>query len=169
MSGLNLGGSKPATTLGTGVATQATKPADAPKPTPETQPTESQADANKTVEVPKMAGEIADAVAAADSTLREDVAARWSSHPIQRYTVGNYHFEHGLLVLETQKEADEFQAVFDELPIYEKSRLNKIDLSSAEAMVRERIATGGGATKAIDSSVGDRAPAAEVGSGVLGE
>lgn len=131
------------------------------------EPTDKQKDADGVKEVPKTDSEIADAVAEADATLREDVAARWSSHPIARYTVGDYHFENGLLVLRTQEEADAFQAMYDELPIYEQTRIHKIDVSAAEAMVRERLATGGGATKGIDSSTGDRAPNKQIGTGSL--
>lgn len=131
------------------------------------EPTDKQKDADGVVEAPKTDGEIADAVADADASLREDVAARWTSHPIQRYSVGDYHFVNGLLVLRTQEEADAFQTMYDELPIYEQTRIQKIDVSAAEAMVRERIAAGGGATKGIDSSTGDRAPNKQVGTGSL--
>ena len=92
---------------------------------------------------------------------------RWSSHPIVRYTVGDFQFENGLLTLATQEEADAFQAVFDTLPIYERTRLNKIDVAAAEALVRERFGQTGGATKGIDSATGDRAPNKQVGSGDL--
>lgn len=131
------------------------------------EPTDKQKDADGVVEAPKTDGEIADAVADADASLREDVAARWTSHPIQRYSVGDYHFVNGLLVLRTQEEADKFQEMYDSLPIYEQTRIQKIDVSAAEAMVRERLATGGGATKGIDSSTGDRAPNKQVGTGSL--
>lgn len=159
IAGLNLGGAdKNPATPPSGPAE--TKP-EAPKPT------ESQTDANAVIETPKTTSEIADAVADLDTTLRETVAARWTSHPIQRYTVGDYHFEHGLLVLKTQEEADKFQELHDSLPIYEQTRIKKIDLDAAEAMVRERLSTGGGATKGIDSSTGDRAPNKQVGEGTL--
>jgi hypothetical protein len=97
----------------------------------------------------------------------DEPAARWSSHPIARYTIGDYRFENGLLVLQTTEEADAFQKVYESLPVFEQSRLTKIDVSAAEAIVRERLANGGGATKVIDSSVGDRAPNGAVGTGDL--
>ena len=159
ISGLNLGGADK------NPATPPSGPADAKQP--ETKPTESQTDANAVIETPKTTTEIADAVADLDATLREDVAERWSSHPIMRYTVGDYHFENGLLVLRTAEDAAKFQEVYDSLPVYEQTRIKKIDLGAAEAMVRERLATGGGATKGIDSSTGDRAPNKQVGEGDL--
>lgn len=159
LGGLNLGGADK------NPATPPSGPAETKQP--ETKPTESQKDAEASPETPKSQPEIADAVAALDSTLREDNVVRWSVHPIQRYTVGDYHFENGLLVLKEGEEADKFQAVYDSLPVYEQTRINKIDLGAAEAMVRERLATGGGATKGIDSSTGDRAPNKQVGQGDL--
>lgn len=97
----------------------------------------------------------------------DEPAARWSSHPIVRFTVGGYAFADGLLVLQTPEEADAFQKMYDELPVYEQTRIKKIDISAAEALVRQRLAEGGGATKEIDSSVGDRAPNKAVGTGSL--
>jgi hypothetical protein len=97
----------------------------------------------------------------------DEPAVRWSSHPIARYCIGDFHFENGLLVLQTSEEADAFQKVYESLPVYEQCRLTKLDVSAAEAIVRERIANGGGATKVIDSSVGDRAPNGAVGTGDL--
>lgn len=113
----------------------------------------------------------------AESTTKEEttvaeVAAetpvvRWSTHPILKFKVGKFRFENGLLTLADGEEIREFQAAYDGLPIYERSRIKKIDLSAAEALVRERLATGGGATKGIDSSTGDRAPNKQVGTGDL--
>lgn len=116
---------------------------------------------------------------AAESTRMEDKPSvealvesqpqvvRWSTHPILKFKVDKFRFENGLLTLTTEESIREFQAVYDGLPIYERSRIKKIDLSAAEAMVRERLATGGGATKGIDSSTGDRAPNKQVGTGDL--
>jgi hypothetical protein len=153
MSGLNIGG---APKLGTGVATQAT-----------VKPTESQAEADKTTQTPKTDSEVTDAAKAQSVALSAEPAARWTSHPIQRYSVGDYHFANGLLVLATEEDAAEFQAVYDSLPIFEQTRLRKVDLSAAEAIVRERLKNAGGATQGIDSSTGDRAPNKQVGDGDL--
>jgi hypothetical protein len=131
----------------------------------EVEPTDKQKDAEGVIETPKTDQERVDAVAEAEA-IREP-AARWSSHPIARYTVGDYHFENGLLTLESQEDADKFQAMYDDLPVYEQTRMKKIDLGAAEAIVRERLATSGGATKGIDSSTGDRAPNKQVGTGSL--
>jgi len=181
LGGLNLGGpdknpatppsgpaetAKPAETPAEGDAPEVTA-GKAKDESANAEATDKQKDAGGVAEAPKTNSEISDAVAEADATLREDVAARWTSHPIQRYTVGDYHFVDGLLVLRTQEEADAFQAVYDGLPIYEQTRIQKIDVSAAEAMVRERLAAGGGATKGIDSSTGDRAPNKQVGTGSL--
>lgn len=165
LGGLNLGGpDKNPATPPSGPAETA-KPAETPAEgdAPEVAAAKANAEAKQQTD----SDGIADAVAEADASLREDVAARWTSHPIQRYSVGDYHFENGLLVLRTQGEAEAFQAMYDELPIYEQTRIHKIDVSAAEAMVRERLATGGGATKGIDSSTGDRAPNKQVGTGSL--
>lgn len=131
------------------------------------EPTDKQVDADGVIETPKTDGEVTDAVLAQSAALSDEPAARWSSHPITRYTVGDYHFANGLLVLQTEAEAAKFQEVYDALPVFEQTRLTKIDLSAAEAMVRERLAVGGGATKEIDSSVGDRAPNGAIGTGNL--
>ena len=129
--------------------------ADAEQPTDE--PADEQKDADG---IPDVIIEQSEAPAA-------EPAARWSSHPIARYAVGDYHFVNGLLVLHTKEEAENFQKVYDSLPVYEQCRMTKIDLSAAEALVRERLAIGGGATKVMDSSVGDRAPHGAVGTGDL--
>lgn len=101
------------------------------------------------------------------AAVSNEPAARWSSHPIQRYCVDKFQFEKGVLIHATAEEAAEFQALYDGLPLSEQSRLKKIDLAAAEDMVRKMLGMEGAATKEIDSSVGDRQPKTPVGVGDL--
>lgn len=96
-------------------------------------------------------------------------AARWSVHPIQRYTIGDYKFEDGLLTLATEEEAAKFQDVYDSLPESERIRVKKIDVDAAIKISQAVRAAAGGTTQSIDSSVGDRAGATPVGTGALGD
>lgn len=97
----------------------------------------------------------------------ENIAARYSSHPIMRFSIGDYHFDNGLLVLRTEEEAAGFEAMLRDLPVSEQNRIKKLDLQEAERLVREAILRGGGTTQSIDSSTGDRAPSPAVGKGDL--
>lgn len=97
-----------------------------------------------------------------------DGVARFSSHPIAKYRMGDYEFVNGLLEL-PESEADAFRELLASMPLSESHRVKELDVSAAEAQVRAILANQGGATKQIDSSVGDRAPSAAVGEGVLGE
>lgn len=106
-------------------------------------------------------------VALASAQPEEPSEVRWSSHPIQRYTIGEYSFENGLLVLRGAPAIQAFQAVYDSLPIVEQNRLKRLDLAAAEAMVAKMLGIRGGATKQIDSATGERAPSNQVGSGTL--
>ena len=100
----------------------------------------------------------------------EEIAApaevHFSSHPIMRYTLGEYQFENGLLVLRAD-EAENFRQLLAEIPRSESSRIRELDVSAAEAQVRAMLAVQGRATKSIDSSTGDRAPNNQVGTGTL--
>lgn len=97
----------------------------------------------------------------------ESGEVRWSSHPIQRYTVGRFQFEKGLLTLTEEADIEDFQATYDSLPVYEKARLQKIDVAAAERIVQQYLNGSGSATKGIDSSTGDRAPNNQTGTGRL--
>ena len=92
---------------------------------------------------------------------------RWSSHPILRYKLGRFRFEDGLLALREGKDVEEFEKLLDKLPIAERARIKKIDLSAAEAISRDVRENGPKTTKTVDSSVGDRDNKSRVGSGKL--
>ena len=125
---------------------------------------------NAEFESPKTAAEQADEFqSSVDAILGGESITRWSSHPIMRFTIGDYQFENGLLVLKTPAEAEDFQAMYDTLPISEKTRMRKLDLAAAEAIARQHIANQGGATQGIDSSTGERQNPDLVGKGTLGE
>lgn len=128
--------------------------------------TDKQKDGDAVIESPKSISEQNELVRK-NMEAGDDVAARWSSHPIMRYSVGDYHFEQGLLVLRTQKEADAFEKVVEELPLSEQSRIRKLDLDAARRISAEYLANSGGTTRSIDSSAGDRAPNNQVGKGDL--
>lgn len=160
LKGLNLGGSdKDPATPPSGPSEQ-TPPEQPPE---QTQESEQEQEPEQEPEPPvESAPE-----PAPEPTSSDEPAARWTTHPIMRYTVGDYTFRDGLLVLQTPEQAEAFQKVHDSLPVYEQMRIKKIDLSAAEALVRERLAAGSGVTKGIDSSTGERAPSAAIGTGSL--
>lgn len=97
----------------------------------------------------------------------EPETARFSCHPIMRYSVGEFQFENGLLVIRNSERAAKFREVIKGLPVSEQSRIKELDVSAAEAQVRAILAQNPGATKGIDSSTGDRAPNNQVGGGTL--
>lgn len=99
--------------------------------------------------------------------LKAEGAVRWSSHPIQRFTVGRFQFEKGLLVLTEAEDIADFQEVYDSLPVAERARLQKLDLEAAERLARAHLGIDGAVTRGIDSSTGDRAPNNQTGRGRL--
>lgn len=95
-------------------------------------------------------------------TSTEDGETCYTSHPIQRYRLGKYRFEKGVLKLKG-KEVAKFEELLDELPETERHRIKKLDVAGAERIARANMAKMGGATKQIDSTVGDRGEKAKTG------
>jgi hypothetical protein len=92
----------------------------------------------------------------------------WSSHPIQNYRVGRFHFEKGLLRLTAEDNA-EFCKLRDSLPPREKHRTKEVDVGRANALLRQQRANEPRVTSQIDSSTGERASGEKaVGLGRLG-
>lgn len=89
----------------------------------------------------------------------EKTGGMYSVHPIQNYKIGDFRFVGGLLTLTDPDEIAAFEAILADpkLPASERARIKKIDVGLAHKLVAERLATKGGATKAIDSTVGERA------------
>jgi len=111
-----------------------------------------------------------DRARAAAELANEEGVVRWSSHPIARFTIGRFQFENGLLVLPGiygKGSIDEFEKIYEELPVNEQTRIKKLDVAEAERVVREMLRNQGTTTQAYDSSTGDRAPNKEVGQGRL--
>lgn len=98
----------------------------------------------------------------------DGVYARFSSHPIQRFGIGEFHFENGLLEIRDAEREAEFRKLLEELPLSERHRIQEIDVRAAEELARAALANSGAATKSIDSSTGDRGPQTPVGKGKLG-
>lgn len=80
-----------------------------------------------------------------------DEGTVYSSHPVQNYRVGRFHFQKSLLRLDSQ-DAAEFDKLLEKLPPTERNRVQKIDVQAAAALVNARIESQ--ATKQFDSSVG---------------
>ena len=101
----------------------------------------------------------------------DDGAVRYSSHPIQNYKVGRFEFENGLLVLNEDEDIKEFEKILNDpkFPRSERARINKLDLSAAEAQVRLIRSQSPKASKSIGSEAGDRDPGKQVGKGTLGD
>lgn len=97
----------------------------------------------------------------------DDGVVRYSSHPILKYKVGRFRFENGLLELKTEEDIEEFRKIHNSLPPQEKIRVRELDLSAAEAQVRNVLKQSPRASKAIGSDTGDRDPGKQVGKGRL--
>lgn len=155
MGGLNLGGADK-------------NPATTPNEKPEVAKTESEKGAAETSpEVPKTDEEKQDAAESTGADVQKDNVARFSSHPIMRYTVGDFAFENGLLVLKDAEKIAEFRQLLKDLPRSESVRIQELDVKAAEAQVREMLQRTGGATKSTDSSTGERQLNNQIGSGAL--
>lgn len=79
----------------------------------------------------------------------------WSSHPILNYRLGKFHFEKGLLRLNSD-DAAEFEKARSEQPISEQNRTRKLDVAAAERLVRETRQREPKVTSQTDSSSGER-------------
>jgi hypothetical protein len=100
--------------------------------------------------------------------VAEDLGVQFSSHPIQRYRLGRrWQFENWILKLTDPEEIAEFRKAVESLPPAERLKIKELDLAAAERISREYRSTGG-ATKAIDSSIGDRSQQPKTGTGILG-
>lgn len=92
----------------------------------------------------------------------------FSSHPIANFQVGRFKFEKGLLRLDAD-DAAAFEKLMATLPPVEQSKIQKLDVEAAVAIVKQRIAEAQpGATQQFDSSIGERAKQM-VGTGKLGD
>lgn len=87
----------------------------------------------------------------------QKVLATYTSHPIHRFRAGRFRFENATLKLYTEQDVNEFESSLAGMPLSERNRIKRVDLAAAERIVRERIASQGGATKVTDSSAGERA------------
>lgn len=94
---------------------------------------------------------------------------KWTSSPIQRYKLGRFRFENGLLTLNDAKDIAEFEQLYSELPRAEQSRVKEVSLAMAEAVSREYMKNRARATKGIGSETGDRQPQNQTGTGTLGD
>lgn len=94
------------------------------------------------------------------ATVQSGVLATYSSSPISNYSVGRFQFENGLLTFkdDDREDLEEFEAIINgkNFPIIERNRLVKIDVAAAERLIADARRTQGGATQAIDSTVGER-------------
>ena len=94
------------------------------------------------------------------ATLQDDVLATYSSSPVSNYGVGRFQFEKGLLTFKKGDEDDlkEFEDIINgkNFPAVERNRIVKIDVRAAEKLLAEHRKSSGGATQAIDSTVGER-------------
>jgi hypothetical protein len=149
MSGLN---------LGTGRANPATVGAEPKNPV-------TDGEAQPSAETKEESQE----TATTEEPESEPVLARYTCHPIQRYQVGGFQFENGLLELRAPEEVESFEKILDQLPLAERHRIKTVDVEAAERFVREMLARNGGATQGIDSATGERAINNQVGTGTLGE
>lgn len=91
----------------------------------------------------------------------DDVLATYSSSPINNLSVGRHQFENGILSFKRGDEEDleEFEKILNDknFPIQERVKIVKIDIGAAERLIADARASQGGATQAIDSTVGERA------------
>ena len=94
--------------------------------------------------------------------------AIYSSHPIQRYRMGEHRFENGTLKFYDSETLDRFEKSLEQLPPVERIRIKKIDVDAAAKISKEVQALSGGATQKVDSSIGERAGnAPKIGVGSL--
>ncbi len=95
-----------------------------------------------------------------DSTPVSNVLATFSSVNMTNYSVGDFKFQDGILTFKSdeQEELDDFLAIIDSknFPPQERARIVKIDVAAAERFLEEARRGQGGATQAIDSTVGER-------------
>lgn len=104
----------------------------------------------------------------AKSAKAAEEAVNFSSHPIVNFQVGRFQFKKSMLTL-SAADAVELEELLETMPPMEASRVHKLDVAAAEALVRKRLEVFAGATKQIDSSIGERAPPPAVGIGKLGD
>lgn len=90
--------------------------------------------------------------AAADAGAVEQVDDDeiWSSHPMQNFSVGPFHFANSVLRLKSSQ-FDEFHNLLETMPANDRINIKKISLDRAKDIVNARLPT---ATKQFDSSVG---------------
>lgn len=86
------------------------------------------------------------------------ILATFSCAPVQNYGIGPYQFEKTLLRFEAgqEEELEKFKALVESLPAAERARIVYIDVEAAESQLAAIRAASGGATRAIDSTVGER-------------
>ncbi len=80
--------------------------------------------AEESVEVVEVVGEI-------------PVLARYTSHPIQNFCVGEFRFEHGLLEFTNQDTLDRFEALRETMSPREQNAVRVIDVAKAAEVAEE--------------------------------
>lgn len=94
--------------------------------------------------------EMAAQVAANAGAAKADGITTYTSHPISNLHLGPYHFENGLLRLESDQ-VGAFEELLEKLPLTESRHIAKLDLDKVDAIVQQRISS---STQQFDSSVG---------------
>lgn len=93
-----------------------------------------------------------------DEPTGDGKSIQYTSHPIRNYRIGRFRFEDSILTLKDEDEEQEFLAAINhpKFPERERHGIRKLDHSSAERISREYQKSKGGATKQIDSTIGER-------------
>lgn len=89
-----------------------------------------------------------------------------TSLPIQRYRVGRFEFERGVLNLYNDDDVDEFRSLIKTLPPADRNQIKIIDKAKAEEISMRHEP---GATKQFDSSVGRGRERLATGDSVVGD
>ena len=96
----------------------------------------------------------------ADVGTESVILATFSSKNMTGYAVGDFKFENGILTFKSDQaeELETFRKIIDSknFPPQERSRIVEIDVAAAEKYLAEARRGMGGATQAIDSTVGER-------------
>lgn len=109
-------------------------------------------------------GNAEDSVGSEDGDREPKLIA--TSAPIQRFKIGRFQFERGVLHLYDDKDVEDFRNLVKQLPPVDRNQIKIIDKEAAEALVRPIEP---GATKQFDSSVGRQRERAATGEKVIGD
>lgn len=86
--------------------------------------------------------------------------------PIQRFKIGRFQFEKGVLNLYEDSDVSDFRKLLEGLPPVDRNQIKIIDREAAERLVRP---VEPGATKQFDSSVGRQRETLATGDKVIGD